>query len=78
MAPRDELRQYIDFDKEKGREPRRLPDGSIKPNGTYVRIKYVGQINMAVIRAYLEKKIGFDNSVLEAISKYFATNSSIP
>lgn len=69
-APKEELRLRVDFDKEKGKEPRKDKDGNLKSNETYVRIRYVGEIKMDVIRHYLEKKMDFDNTVLEAISNY--------
>ena len=60
----------IDMDKEKGRAPRiDKKTGQSKPNQIMVRIKGTGEINMAVIDGYLEKKMPFDNSILEAISE---------
>jgi hypothetical protein len=58
-----EQRFTIDLDAEKGRRPRDIPDT------TYVVIRPVKTIRMAVIGAYLSKQMAFDNSVLEAISK---------
>ncbi|KAG4436130.1 hypothetical protein IFR05_008373, partial [Cadophora sp. M221] len=59
-----EQRITVNFDVEKGREPR--PD---KPADlVYVIIKPTTKIRMAVISAYLNKSIQFDKSVLEAIS----------
>ena len=53
------------MDAEKGRTPREGKDNTIG-----VRISCVGQVNMGVISAYLNKKMQFDNTVLQAISKF--------
>ena len=61
----------VDMDKEKGRAPRvDKKTGQIKLNQVMVRIKGVGEIKMAVIDGYLQKRMPFDNSILEAISKF--------
>lgn len=68
--PKGELRLMIDMDEEKGRAPRvDKRTGQLKSNQVMVRIKGVGEIKMAVIDGYLQKKMPFDNSILEAISK---------
>ncbi|RKF74147.1 Protein argonaute [Golovinomyces cichoracearum] len=59
-----EQRIQVDLDAEKGRAPR---PGAI-PDICYVIIRQVKVVRMAVIQGYLEKKIPFDNSILEAIS----------
>lgn len=53
------------MDKERNRTPK---EG--KENKVSVRISCVGQVNMNVISAYLNKQIAFDNTVLQAISKF--------
>jgi eukaryotic translation initiation factor 2C len=70
MPPgRGEMRLTIDMDAERGRAPRvDGRTGQVRQNTITVRMKQVGEINMAVIEAYLTKKIPFDNAVLEAIS----------
>lgn len=59
-----ELRVNIDMDAEKGQAPRPGRDNHVR-----VVIKPTGQINMAVISAYLSRTVAFDNSILQAISK---------
>ncbi|KAI1004889.1 hypothetical protein K3495_g3326 [Podosphaera aphanis] len=59
-----EQRIPVDLDQEKGRAPR----PGVPPDVTYVIIRPAKSIRLAVIQGYLEKKIPFDNSVLEAIS----------
>lgn len=54
----------VDFDQEKGRVPRQQPDTC------YCVIRKSKTIRMAVIDAFLRKQTPFDNSVLEAISKF--------
>jgi hypothetical protein len=51
------------MDKERNRAPR-----AGKENVIGVRISCVGQVNMNVISAYLDKQMPFDTTVLEAIS----------
>jgi hypothetical protein len=53
------------MDAEKGRTPREGRENTIG-----VRISCVGQVNMSVISAYLNKQMPFDNTVLQAISKF--------
>ncbi|KAE9369735.1 Piwi-domain-containing protein [Stipitochalara longipes BDJ] len=59
-----EQRIMVDFDKEKGRQPH-----PTKGSDTcYCIIRPAKEVRMAVIKGYLEKKMPFDNSILEAIS----------
>jgi hypothetical protein len=67
--PRGELRIIIDLDAERGIAPKVRRDGTVRENKHRVQIKQTKEINMAVIKAYLERTIQFDNSVLEAVSK---------
>lgn len=62
-----EQRITVDFDAEKGRQPR--PDR--EADKCYVVIRPTTSIRMAVISAYLAQQIQFDKSVLEAISEFF-------
>lgn len=54
----------MDLDVEKGMAAR--PD---HPNVHKVAIRKTNAVNLAAVEAYLEGKMSFDNSVLEAISK---------
>lgn len=54
----------VNLDKDKIRPPR---EGA-PPNTVRVILRMTKQINMSVLSYYLEGKIQFDNSVLEAIS----------
>ncbi|KAI9745992.1 MAG: hypothetical protein M1818_000673 [Claussenomyces sp. TS43310] len=67
-APRGELRIMVDLDKEKGKLPRKDSNGNNLDNRVRVAVKASAEINMAVISGYLERKMAFDNSILEAIS----------
>lgn len=68
-APRAELRLLVDLDAEKGKKPRiDQITGQPRDNKTRISVKHVGEINMAVIKGYLEKKMSFDNTVLQAIN----------
>ena len=75
---KQELKIPVDLDAEKGATVR--PD---HPNTHRVVIRKTSAINLAAVKAYLEGKMSFDNSVLEAISElpmtlvswYFRTNS---
>lgn len=65
-----ELRFTVDLDEDKGIKPN--PN---RPNKHNIRINHAsggknkdGAINMAALEAYLEGKMSFDTSVLEAIS----------
>ena len=57
-----EQRFTVDLDAEKGR-PRN------PPQTTYVIIRRVRAIRMAIVQAYLARQIPFDNTILECISK---------
>jgi eukaryotic translation initiation factor 2C len=59
-----EARIAVNLDEENGRLPR--PSG---PDIIYVVIRPSKTIRMAVISAYLTKKMPFDTSILECISK---------
>ncbi|EPQ63543.1 Bgt-1037 [Blumeria graminis f. sp. tritici] len=59
-----EQRMTVDLDAEKGRAAR--PGKS--PDTCYVIIRLAKTIRMASIKAYIEKKIAFDNTVLESIN----------
>ncbi|CCU74167.1 argonaute/ago1/eukaryotic translation initiation factor 2c [Blumeria hordei DH14] len=59
-----EQRMTVDLDAEKGRAAR--PGKS--PDTCYVIIRLSKTIRMASIKAYIEKKITFDNTVLESIN----------
>lgn len=61
--PEREARFLVDMDAEKGREPRPGHE-----NKVWFAMKFTKVIRMAVISAYIERKIKFDSSVLEAIS----------
>ena len=56
----------VDLDAEKGRQPR--PDRA--PDVVKVVIRPAKVVRMAVIEAYLNKSMPWDNSILEAISKF--------
>lgn len=58
------MRVLVDLDVEKGMTAR--PD---HPNVHKVVIRMTNAVNLAAVKAYLEGKMSFDNSVLEAISK---------
>lgn len=60
-----EMRIALNFDQEKGRQPR----PGREPDIVYCHIKPTKSIRMAVIKAYLDKQMPFDNVILEAISK---------
>jgi eukaryotic translation initiation factor 2C len=62
-----EQRILVDFDAEKGRQPH--PQKG--PDTCYCIIRPSKVVRMAVIAGYLEKKMPFDNSILEAISEFF-------
>lgn len=62
-----EMRISVNFDEERGRQPR----NGREPDIVYCHIKPTKNIRMAVIEAYLNKQMPFDNAILEAISKYF-------
>ncbi|KAE8440738.1 hypothetical protein EG329_006633 [Mollisiaceae sp. DMI_Dod_QoI] len=57
-----EQRIKIDFDAEKGRQPRDDPDV------VYCVIKPSKVVRMAVIQGYLSRQMPFDNAILEAIN----------
>ena len=57
------MRITVDLDAEKGRT--REP-----PQPIYCIIRHAKVVRMAVLEAYLTKKIPFDTSILEAISKF--------
>ncbi|CAG8972388.1 hypothetical protein HYALB_00007141 [Hymenoscyphus albidus] len=59
-----EIRVTVDLDKAKGRTPR---DGQ-KPDTYRVRIVRTKRVRMDMVRAYIEGKIDFDNSVYEGIN----------
>ena len=61
-----EQRILVDFDQEKGRQPH--PNKG--PDTCLCIIRPAKEIRMAVIQGYLEKKMPFDNSILEAISEF--------
>ena len=54
----------VDLDAEKGQTPKAGRD-----NKHRVAIKFAKKVQLATVRAYLEGQIGFDNGVLEGISK---------
>ncbi len=54
----------VDLDAEKGQTPR-----GDRENKHRVAIKFSTKVRLASVRAYLEGKMDFDNSVLEGISK---------
>lgn len=69
--PDGEWRLLLDLDKEKGKSPRiDKVSGHPVPNTIRIRMKKVGEIRMSVIQAYLDGTIDFNNTVLEAISKF--------
>ncbi|TVY52417.1 Protein argonaute [Lachnellula cervina] len=59
-----ELRINVDLDKEK--DPNRAPRPN--PDTCYCIIRQTNSVRLAVIDAYLSKKMPFDNSVLEGIN----------
>lgn len=60
---KNELSFVVDLDVERGRTAR-----PSFPNTHYVTIRKTGAVNLAALEAYLKGTMGFDNSVLEAIS----------
>ncbi|KAL3426357.1 eukaryotic translation initiation factor 2c [Phlyctema vagabunda] len=62
--PRGEERMMVDLDAEQGRTPREGKD----PNVYKVIISQTKSVRLAIIEAFLSRKIQFDNSVLEAIT----------
>jgi len=66
-----EQRIIVDLDAEKGRLPR---EGRI-PDQVKVVIRPAKVVRMAVIDAYLNRTMPWDNSILEAISKFLCTTS---
>lgn len=54
----------VDLDAEKGRPPRTTPDQC------YVMIRPTKRIRMAVLQGYLSGQMQFDDTLLEAISKF--------
>jgi eukaryotic translation initiation factor 2C len=56
----------VNLDAEKGRTPRAGRD----PDIAYCVIRPSKIIRMAVIQGYLSRQMPFDNSVLEAISRF--------
>ena len=61
---KNELSFNVDLDTERGRTVR-----ASNPNIHHVTIRKTGAVNLAALEAYLKGTMGFDNSVLEAISK---------
>lgn len=60
-----ELRLMIDLDKDKN-----IPTREGRSNVHKLVIRRTGYVNLAALQAYLNGTMTFDNSVLEAISKY--------
>ena len=54
----------VDLDAERG-----LASREDRPNRHRVTIRKTGVVNLAMVRAYLDGKVNFDNSVLQAIGK---------
>lgn len=63
----------VDLDADYGKTPR--PG---KENKSYCIIRSSKVVRMAVIQAYLSKQMAFDNSVLEAISKFAVSDDIKP
>jgi hypothetical protein len=63
----------VDLDQDKGRTPR--PGKA--PDVTYVIIRQTKVVRMQIIKEYLAKKMAFDNSVFECISKDIKNSSSV-
>lgn len=63
---KNEIRLQIDLDQERGIPPR---EGKA-PNVHRVTIRKAKILNLSVLEAYLAGRMDFDNSVLEAISKF--------
>ena len=61
----------VDLDAERGQTPREGHE-----NKHRVAIKFSTKVRLASVRAYLEGKMDFDNSVLEGISKASSLNLS--
>lgn len=60
--PRGEARFEVDLDAEAGREP------GNKPRRFQVRILKTKVIRMEYLKAYVDQKVAFDNTVLECMS----------
>jgi hypothetical protein len=57
----------VNLDAERGREPRFVKGVPVN-NTISVRIRLSTEINMAVINAFLTRKVGWNNHILQAIS----------
>ena len=62
---------------EAGRPPRKGKEGEIREDKHKVRINKAKKVNLSVIKAYLEGKMDFDTSILEAISQLILLRSVI-
>ena len=62
---KNDLSFVVDLDNERGRTAR-----ASAPNTHHVSIRKTGTVNLSALESYLKGTMSFDNSVLEAISKY--------
>ena len=60
-----EIKIIVDLDKEQGRTPR---PGKEDANKTRIHIRQTNHVRLDVLVSYLEGKVSFDNSCLEAIN----------
>ncbi|KAK3386269.1 Piwi domain-containing protein [Sordaria brevicollis] len=61
----DEIRLMVDLDEERGGNRR---PGAEKKNVFFITIRPTGKVRLQALKAYLEKKAPWDNSVLECMS----------
>ena len=66
---KNELSFQVDLDQERGRTPR----GTVS-NTHHVTIRKTGAVNLSALEGYLKGQMGFDNSVLEAISRFLVSH----
>lgn len=67
----DEIRITVNLDEERGKPAN-------ENNTYYVIIRNTGTIRLNALRAYLEGKMDWDNSVLECMSESSPTPSPVP
>ncbi|KAK0625289.1 Piwi domain-containing protein [Bombardia bombarda] len=60
-----EIKIMVDLDAEKGRT---LPPGAIAKNSFLIHVRQTGKVRMDALRAYLQKQMTWDNSVIECMS----------